>query len=368
MKIPFLDLRMQTAQVEADVMAGIKGLLERSDFILGEGVGQFEASFAAYCECDHAVGVASGFDALKLILRAMDIGPGDEVITVSHTFIATALAISSVGATPVLVEVDPDTYTMDPKMVEAAITAQTKAIMPVHLYGQPADMDPILQVARAHGLRVIEDAAQAHGARYHGKRAGSIGDAAAFSFYPGKNLGAFGDGGAVTTSDPVLADRIRTLRNYGSAKKYFHDELGENSRLDTIQALVLSEKLKRLDDWNVSRRAIATQYDKALAGIGDVVTPTIRPETESVFHLYVIQTARRDELMSYLQKQGIDCLIHYPVPVHLQRAYASKGFEKGDFPFTERLATRILSLPVFPGMSDGQVEAVCESIRSFYKR
>ena len=368
MKTPFLDLRIQTAQVEAEVMAGIQTLLERGDFILGEGVAQFETSFSAYCECDHGIGVASGFDALKLILRAMDIGPGDEVITVSHTFIATALAISSVGATPVLVEVDPGAYTMEPSQIEAAITKRTKAIMPVHLYGQTADMAPILQMARKYGLKVVEDACQAHGARDNGRRAGSIGDAAAFSFYPGKNLGAFGDGGAVTTNDAKLAERIRTLRNYGSAKKYVHDELGENSRLDTIQALVLSEKLKRLDGWNAARRAAAAQYTDRLQGVGDIKTPVIREGSEPVFHLYVIQTERRDELQAYLTEQGVDCLIHYPIPVHLQKAYSERGWDCGDFPLTEKIAESILSLPIFPGITEEQIEFVCERIRSFYER
>jgi len=367
MKIPFLDLRAQTAEIEAEVMAGMEGLLRRSDFILGEEVDRFETSFATFCECDHSIGVASGFDALKLILRAMDIGLGDEVITVSHTFIATALAISSVGATPVLVEIDPDTYTMDPERIEAAITERTKAIMPVHLYGQTADIDPILRIARKHGVRVIEDACQAHGARCNSRRAGSIGDAAAFSFYPGKNLGAFGDGGAVTTNDAGLAEQIRTLRNYGSAEKYVHDELGENSRLDTIQALVLSEKLKRLDGWNAARRTAAAQYTERLQSVGEIKTPGVREDSEHVFHLYAIQTARRDELQASLKEQGVDCLIHYPVPVHLQKAYSSKGWKKGDFPLTEKVAESILSLPMFPGITENQVGQVCQSIHQFFK-
>ncbi len=366
MKIPFLDLRAQTAQVETEVMTGIKGLLERSDFILGEGVGQFETAFSAYCECDHGVGVASGFDALKLILRAMDVGPGDEVITVSHTFIATALAISSVGATPVLVEVDPDTYTMEPQAIKAAITERTKAVMPVHLYGQIADMESILRIARKHDLKVIEDACQAHGARCEGHRAGSMGDAAAFSFYPGKNLGAFGDGGAVTTNDAELAERIRTLRNYGSSEKYIHDELGENSRLDTIQALVLSEKLKRLDGWNAARRIAAAQYTTGLRDVGDIKTPVVREGSEPVFHLYVIQTEHRNELQCYLKEQGIDCLIHYPIPVHLQKAYSSDGWKNGNFLLTEKLAGRILSLPIFPGIAGDQIEHVIETIKHFF--
>jgi len=367
MKIPFLDLKLQTADCADEIQSAMDQVVTDCNFVLGRQVEEFETAFSAYCECEHAIGVASGFDALKLILRAMDIGPGDEVITTSHTFIATALAISSVGATPVLVEVDADTYTMDPRRIEAAITERTKAIMPVHLYGQTADMEPILGIARKHGLKVIEDACQAHGARDKGRRAGSIGDAAAFSFYPGKNLGAFGDGGAVTTSDAVLAKRIRTLRNYGSSVKYVHEELGENSRLDTLQAAVLSVKLKRLDAGNDARRVAAALYSEQLRGIGDLITPSIREDSEPVFHLYVIQTAQRDALQQFLLEKGVDCLIHYPVPVHLQKAYSSRGWKKGDFPLTEALAGRILSLPIFPGITEEQVEFVCDAIQSFYK-
>ncbi len=367
MTIPFLDLKLQTSGYEDEIRSAMDDVLADCNFILGRQVETFETAFAAYCECEHAVGVATGLDALKLILRAMDVGPGDEVITVSHTFIATALAISAVGATPVLVEVDPETYTMAPDKIEEAITERTKAVIPVHLYGQPADMDPILAVARKHGLKVIEDAAQAHGARYNGKRAGALGDAAAFSFYPGKNLGAFGDGGAVTTNDSALADRVRTLRNYGSAEKYFHDEQGENSRLDTLQAAVLGVKLKRLDAANEQRRAVAAQYKERLAAVGDIITPVVRAGAEPVFHLYVIQTACRDELMQYLQQRGIGCLIHYPVPVHLQKAYASGGCLHGDLSLSETLASRILSLPIYPGMTKEQVDVVCGAIRSFYE-
>jgi dTDP-4-amino-4,6-dideoxygalactose transaminase len=367
MKIPFLNLKNQPAELRDEVRSAIDQVLQDCNFILGKPVADFEAAFAAYCECGYGIGVASGLDALKLILRAMEIGPGDEVITVSHTFIATALAISSVGATPVLVEVDPQTYTMDPRAVERAVTPRTKALLPVHLYGQMADMTPLLEIAQRRGLRIIEDACQAHGARCAGRRAGSLGDAAAFSFYPGKNLGAYGDGGAVTTNDARLAERIRTLRNYGSAKKYYHDELGENSRLDTLQAAVLGVKLKSLDAGNAARRTAAAWYAKGLAGVGDVVAPMVRPGDEHVFHLYVIQTGRRDELQRYLAEHGVECLIHYPVPVHLQEAYRSGGWEKGAFPVTEQLAGRILSLPVFPGITEEQTRYVCECIRSFFK-
>lgn len=366
MKIPFLDLKAQTAELRDDIRTAMEQVVADCNFILGAQVAAFEEHFAAFCECEHAVGLASGLDALKLILRAMDIGPGDEVITVSHTFIATALAVSSVGATPVLIEVNPDDYTMDPSALEAAITPRTKAVLPVHLYGQPADMDPIFAIARHHGLKVIEDACQAHGARYHGRRAGSLGDAAAFSFYPGKNLGAFGDGGAATTSDAGLAGRIRTLRNYGSAKKYFHDELGENSRLDTLQAAALDVKLRFLDDGNARRRAVAARYGEELAGVGDLALPRVREGAEHVFHLYVVQTGRRDELQRHLKEQGVECLIHYPVPVHLQKAYSSAGWQPGDFPVTEKLAGRILSLPMSPVMTAEQIEGVVRAVKLFY--
>jgi len=365
MHIPFLDLKNQSAEIHGEIQSAMNQVLSDCNFVLGKPVADFESAFAAYCDCKYAIGVASGLDALKLILRAMEIGPGDEVITVSHTFIATALAISSVGATPVLVEVDPDTFTMNPQAFEAVITARTKAVMPVHLYGQTADMGSIFEIARRHGLKVIEDACQSHGAQCNGRIAGSLGDAAAFSFYPGKNLGAYGDGGAVTTNDPVLADRIRTMRNYGSAKKYFHDELGENSRLDTLQAAVLGVKLKYLDAGNAARRAAAALYTEQLAGVGDIITPSVRQGSEHVFHLYVIQTGRRDDLQKYLLEQGVECLIHYPVPVHLQKAYASGPWKRGDFPLTEQLAGRILSLPIFPGITEEQIQYVCASIKAF---
>ncbi len=367
MHIPFLDLKNQPPELRNDIRSAVDQVLADCNFILGKPVADFESAFAAYCDCKYGIGVASGLDALKLILRAMEIGPGDEVITVSHTFIATALAISSVGAAPVLVEVDPATFTMNPQAFEAAITVRTKAVMPVHLYGQTVAMEPILAIARRHGLKVIEDACQAHGACCNGRKAGSAGDAAAFSFYPGKNLGAYGDGGAVTTSDTVLADRIRTLRNYGSAKKYYHDELGENSRLDTLQAAVLGVKLNGLDQGNAARRAAAALYTEQLRGAGDIITPAVRPGSEHVFHLYVVQTGRRDALQKYLLEQGVECLIHYPVPVHLQKAYASKGWKAGAFPLTEQLAGRILSLPIFPGITGEQIEYVCNAIRAFYR-
>ena len=367
MKIPFLDLKATSAQVADEVSNRWKTILEQSDFVLGREVDHFEREFAEYCGCDHAIGVASGLDALKLILRAMDIGAGDEVITAANSFIATALAISSVGAVPVLVDIADKDFLIDVQAFEKAITPKTKAIIPVHLYGQAADMDPIVEIAHKHGLKVIEDACQAHGALYKGCRCGSLGDAAAFSFYPGKNLGAFGDGGAATTSDDTLADRIRMLRNYGSLRRYRHDELGENSRLDTVQAAVLSVKLQYLEGWNAARRRIAARYAEGLKDVAEVRLPFTNGYAEHVHHLYVIRSARRDDLMKYLQERGIGCIIHYPIPIHLQKAYASIGWKLGDFPVTERAAPEILSLPLFPTMSDEQVDYVVESVADFWE-
>ena len=367
MKIPFLDLQVASAQVADEVSSRWKTIVEQSDFVLGGEVDRFEQEFAEYCACGHAVGVASGLDALKLILRAMDIGPGDEVVTAANSFIATALAISSVGAVPVLVDMDDRDFLIDVRALEKAITPRTKAIMPVHLYGQSADMDSIVEIARKHGLKVIEDACQAHGALYNGRRCGSIGDAAAFSFYPGKNLGAFGDGGAATTNDAALAERIRMLRNYGSPKRYHHDELGENSRLDTVQAAVLSVKLQYLEGWNAARRRIATRYAEGLKNVAEVRLPATNETTEHVHHLYVIRTARRDALMQHLQERGIGCIIHYPIPIHLQKAYASRGWKPGDFPVAEKAANEILSLPLFPTMTDEQVDYVVEAVSEFWK-
>ncbi len=366
MNVPFVDLKTQFAAIRGDVMRNVEKVLQNTNFILGAEVSEFEKAFAAYCECRHAVGVASGLDALKLALRALDIGPGDEVITTANTFIATALAVNSVGATPVLVDMDAVSYNLDPKQLDAAVTPRTKAILPVHLYGQPADMDPILAWAEKRKLHVIEDACQAHGARYKGRRCGSLGRIAAFSFYPGKNLGAYGDGGAVTTNDPALAEKVVLLRGYGSTVKYYHDALGENSRLDTIQAAVLNAKLPHLDAWNAARRRAAARYTEQLAGVGDVATPQILPFAEHVFHLYVIRTARRDALLKFLQERGVGCIIHYPVPIHLQKAYADRGWKRGDFPETERAADEILSLPMFPDITDAQIDYVVQSVRDFF--
>lgn len=365
-RIPLVDLRAQYAALRDEAGRAMGAVLERTDFILGADVAAFEREFAAFCGCPRAVGVASGLDALKLILRALEIGSGDEVITAANSFIATALAVSAVGATPVLVDCDPITFNLDPGLVETAVTGRTRAMLPVHLYGQPAEMDPILGLAARRGYDVIEDAAQAHGALYRGRRCGSIGRAAAFSFYPGKNLGAYGDGGAVTTREDALAGRIATLRNYGSSVKYRHEELGENSRLDTLQAAVLRVKLARLDAWNAARRRVAGLYAEALAGVGDLVLPTAPAHVEPVWHLYVVRTARRDALLRHLQDAGIGALVHYPTPIHLQPAYANAGWRRGQFPVAERAAGEILTLPIYPELTEAQVSEVAGAIRAFF--
>lgn len=366
MSVPFVDLKAQMASIEAEAWPRVQQVLRNCNFILGKEVEEFEKAFAAFSECRFGIGVASGLDAIKLALRALDIGPGDEVITAANTFIATALAITSVGARPVLAEMDPSNFNIDSREIEARITPRTRAILPVHLYGQPADMDPILEIARRRGLAVIEDASQAHGARYRGRRVGPFGAISAFSLYPGKNLGACGDGGVATTNDEALARRIATLRNYGSSVKYYHDELGENSRLDTLQATILTVKLRHLDDWNASRRRAAAWYEERLRGVGDIVTPQTMPDVEHVFHLYVVRTHRRDALMKHLAAQGIGCIIHYPVPIHLQKAYAGMGWKRGDYPLTEACCDEIVSLPMFAGITEAQVDEVCAAVRSFF--
>lgn len=366
MSVPFIDLRGQYLQLKDEIQPALEDIMSRGGFILGQEVSDFESDFAAYSDCSEGVGVASGLDALKIALRALDIGPGDEVITAANTFIATTLAVSSIGATPVLVDIDETSYNLDPEKLEAAITSATKAIIPVHLYGQPAEMDAIGKIAEKHGLRVVEDASQAHGARYHGKRVGSISDIAAFSMYPGKNLGAYGDAGVCTTRDTSLAERMRTLRNYGSDRKYYHDELGENSRLDSIQAAVVGIKLKHLDAWSDRRRAAAAGYTERLADVGDIVTPKVAANVEHVFHLYVIRTQQRDALMAHLQDRGIGCIIHYPVPIHLQKAYEDMAWKQGQFPLTEACADEILSLPMFPDLSEAQLDEVADGVRSFF--
>ena len=327
-------------------------------YVLGKELEAFEQEYAAYCDSKHCVGVANGLDALHLLLRAYGIGAGDEVIVPSNTYIATWLAVSQVGATPVPVEPDEKTFNLDPAGLAAALTPRTKAIMPVHLYGQPADMDPIMAFARQHGLKVIEDNAQAQGARYKGRRSGSLGDAAGHSFYPGKNLGAFGDAGAITTDDATLADRVRTLRNYGSKKKYYNEVKGYNSRLDELQAALLRVKLKKLDEWNACRGVVAKNYLDQMAGVEDLQLPFVPEWAGPVWHLFVVRHPQRDRLQEQLTAAGIGTMIHYPVPPHLSGAYAGDGWPSGTFPLAEKLAATVLSLPMGPHLSKEQTDIV----------
>ncbi|HLI25644.1 MAG TPA: DegT/DnrJ/EryC1/StrS family aminotransferase [Chloroflexota bacterium] len=362
--LPLVDLHAQYAAIQAEIQAAIAEVLDRMQLILGPHVQAFEAEFAAYCEAAHAVGVGSGTEALVLALRAAGIGPGDEVITVSHTFFADCEAIVQVGAQPVFVDVRPDTQTMDPASFAAAITARTRAVIPVHLYGQPADMDEIAAIARRHGLFVLEDACQAHGARYRGRRVGTLGHAAAFSFYPGKNLGAYGDGGAVVTNDATLAERIRRLRDHGTVRKYEHYDIGSTGRLDELQAAVLRVKLRYLDTWNARRAAAAATYTAGLTGT-EVTPPAVRDDRTHVFHLYAVQAPRRDALRAYLAEQGIATGMHYPIPCHLQPAAREWSAGPGSLPVTERLAAHTLSLPLFPEITDAQLARVIAAVRAF---
>lgn len=355
--IPFLDLKAPYLELKQEIDEAISRVVNSGWFVGGPEVELFEEAYAKYCEADHCVGVANGLDALHLSLLAMGVGAGDEVIVPSNTYIATWLAVSQCGATPVPVEPDLRTYNIDPSLIEAAITSRTKVILPVHLYGQPADMTPILDLARRYGLRVLEDGAQAHGARYKKKRLGAHGDAVAWSFYPGKNLGAMGDGGAVTTNDPQLADRIRVLRNYGSRTKYVNEIKGFNSRLDPLQAAILRVKLKHLDQWNARRGVMAKRYQEGLSG-ADVVLPFVPEWAEPVWHLYVIRLANRDAVQQHLSNHGVGTLIHYPIPPHLQDAFAELGIGKGVLPLAELIHEQILSLPMFPSMSVGESDQV----------
>jgi dTDP-4-amino-4,6-dideoxygalactose transaminase len=363
-QVPFVDLGAQYRNISTEITEAISKVLRESDFILGREVSLFEEEFASFCQAKWAIGVDSGTSALELALRAYEIGPGDEVITAANSFIASALAISHAGAKPVLADVAADTFTMDVAAVEKAITPRTKAIIPVHLYGQPADMDPILQLAQRHRLVVIEDACQAHGARYKGKRTGSLGHAAAFSFYPGKNLGAYGDGGAVVTSDSAVAKRLEMLRNYGQREKYQHMFRGFNRRLDTLQAAVLRIKLKHLDEWNEARRQHAKSYSRQLAQTG-IVVPRASAASESVWHLYVIRIDQREALKEHLATRGISVGIHYPIPIHLQPAYRDLGYQQGDFPITEAYARQILSLPMYAELNPEIICRVAETISEF---
>lgn len=361
--IPFLDLKSINARQRAELISAFTEVLDAGWFIHGKQCEAFEADFAAYCEAKHCIGISNGLDALHLILRAMSIGKGDEVIVPSNTFIATWLAVTFARATPVPVEPREDTCNLDPSLIAAAITPRTRAIIPVHLYGQPADMDPILEIAHQHGLKVIEDAAQSHGARYRGKRTGSLGDAAAFSFYPGKNLGALGDGGAVTTSDTALAQRIRMLSNYGSQKKYVHEAAGFNARLDEIQAAMLRAKLVLLDADNARRRSIADRYTRALIDCG-LGLPILANDVESAWHIYAIHHPNRDALQRALSERGVGTVVHYPTPPHLQGAYRDLRLGEGAYPISERIHRETLSLPMSPVMTDVQVDEVIHTVRS----
>ncbi len=359
--IPFADLKQQYHSIKPEIDAAIQGVLESSQFILGAEVAAFEREFAACCGAAHGIGVNSGTSALHLALLAAGVGPGDEVITVPFTFVATVAAICYTGARPVYVDIDPVSYTMDPAKLEAAITARTKVIMPVHLYGQPADMDPILEIARRHGITVIEDAAQAHASLYKGRPAGSLAAMACFSFYPGKNLGAYGEGGMVVTGNADYADTIRKLRDWGQSTRYYHDLRGFNYRLEGMQGAILRVKLRHLERWTEARRAAARLYQEQLAGL-EIALPHEMPYARHVFHVFAICAPGRDELVRDLQAAGVQTGIHYPIPVHLQKAYRDERYGVGAFPVSEFVASRVLSLPLFPEMTADQIGEVCRAI------
>jgi len=365
--IPFVDLKVQYAGIKGEVNAAIQGVLDSCQFTLGSEVVKFEEEFAAYSGAKIGIGVNTGTSALHLALLAADIGPGDEVITVPHTFVATIAAIRYTGATPVFVDIDPVSFNMDPRLVEAAITSRTKAIIPVHLYGQAADMDPIVEIARKHDLVVIEDAAQAHAAEYKGRRVGSLGDMACFSFYPGKNLGACGEGGMVVTNSTEYARKIRMLRDWGAEQKYQHVLKGYNYRLEGLQGAVLRVKLKYLESWTEGRRAAASRYDKLLAG-SDYSTPVALPHNRHVYHVYAIRTSNRQAVQESLQAQGVQFGIHYPTPVHLLPAHEDLGYRQGQFPHAELAADEVLSLPMFPELTEAQTSQVADALLSVTAR
>lgn len=363
MHVPFLNLKAQHDPLKQEIASAIQEVIESSAFAGGPFVERFEQDFAAHCGTRHAIGLGSGTEALWLALIAMGVRPGDEVITVPSTFMATAEAISFCGATPKFVDIEDQTYTLDPGLLERAITPKTKAIIPVHLFGQMADMDPIMDIARRRGLFVVEDACQAHGAEYKGRRAGSIGDAGCFSFYPGKNLGALGEAGALVTNDARIKEQVAMLRDHGQRKKYHHALVGWNARMDGIQGAVLRIKLRHLDDGNSARRRHAANYTSLLAGLDAVTLPLEAPERKHVFHLYAIRTARRDAILEALARLGIHCGIHYPIPVHLQEAYRGLNLGPGSFPVAERCAADFLSLPMFPDLTQAQIELVASQLR-----
>ena len=362
MSVPFIDFKEQNRMIREEVDAGFMKVFEKGDFILGEEAQTFEKSFAKYCDVDYGVGVNSGTDALYLALSALDIREGDEVVVPTHTFIATALCVSFAGARVVFADIEPGTYNIDPKSFERVITPRTRAVIPVHIYGQPADMDEIAAIARKHGIKIVEDAAQAHGSRYKGKRAGSLGDVACFSFYPTKGLGACGDAGMIVTNDRAIYEKALMLRDYGRKGRYEHKIKGHNSRLDTIQAVVLNAKLKHLDAWNALRAQNAARYAELLKPL-KVVTPVTKSDRTHVFQTYAVRVPNRDRVVERMNAKGVSVLIHYPIPLHLQEAYAELGHAKGDFPVAEKVASDIMSLPMFPHMTAEQVEAVAAALK-----
>jgi len=367
MNVPFIDLGPQYEEIKDEIDVGLKKVFKKGDFILGDEEKEFEVAFAHYCDVKYGIGVNSGTDALYLALAALNIGPDDEVILPTFTFIATALCISYTGAKPVFVDIEEDTYNIDAHRLKDAITKKTRAIMPVHIYGQSADMQEIRSIAKQHRLKVVEDAAQAHGALYQGKKAGALGDVACFSFYPTKSLGAFGDAGMIVTDDMEINQQALMLRDYGRKDRYEHVIKGFNSRLDTVQAVVLNAKLKRLDQWNKMRNKIAQYYGKLLNGVDAIKIPTIKKDRAHVFQTFAIRVKNRDKMLEGLQKEGIGALIHYPIPLHLQQAYKELKHKKGDFPISEKVAGEILSLPMYPHMKKEQVEFVCTTLKKLVR-
>jgi dTDP-4-amino-4,6-dideoxygalactose transaminase len=362
-RVPFVDLKIQYESIRDEIEESIHQVIDQTVFSGGPFVSQFEKEFATFCGCEHCIGVGSGTEALWLALCSLGVTQGDEVITVPNTFIATAEAISFCGAQPVFVDVDERTYNMDPTLLEAVITPKTKAIIPVHLFGQMVDMDPIMEIARNHSLFVIEDACQAHGAEYKGKRAGSIGDVGCFSFYPGKNLGAYGEAGAVVTNNPEWANRIRMVRDHGQKSKYYHSVIGWNARMDGIQAAILSVKLRHLPQWNAARQRNAQRYNTLFKGMKEVMTPSEAKYAKHVYHLYVLRVKNRDHLIASLSEEGIYCGIHYPVAVHLQEAYRFLDLNEGSYPVTEQCSKEFISLPMFPELTDEQIKCVVDGVK-----
>ncbi len=368
MNIPFLDLKAQYNSIKDEVNAAIQNVLDNTAYILGKPVAEFEKAFAEAHQSKHCYGVSSGTDGNHLVLWALGVKAGDEVIIPADTFIATAWGATLCGATPVFVDVDPESYNLDPKKVEAAITPRTKAIVAVHLYGQTSDMDPLREIAKKHNILLVEDCAQSHLAEYKGRKAGSLSDAASFSFYPGKNLGAYGEAGAVTTNDDDLGLLFKKIREHGSVKKYYHEVFGHNYRMEGIQGAVLGVKLKYLNSWTENRRRVAAKYNELLKGVAQIKLPKEMAYGKHVYHLFVIQAQNRDELQTYLNNNGVSTGLHYPVPLHMQECFQHLGYKKGDFPVTEQLADNCLSLPMFPEMTDEQISYVAETLISFYKK